>query len=551
MVGKTRLYISDSTVVLDPQLDNGTFNLIGRVFRHSQYKPTGAVDVSFLEFTKKNGNPLNLSHQWGSATLEAEMPSVAKYAKYQYYPIDQVDIGAARLAEEWLHLHFGPIMVGAVPTENAAVWMEMDKSTSPGYPWSVACATKLQAFVKGVKEYSEVWFASLGHKPVNEPVWTSSVKAEMLPHEKIEGGRRRTFTASPTEMTFASNKLCLDMNARMFRAGASHKIWSAVGVNIFEGGWNRMALRLLGNGRKRGYAFDASQYDSSLGTYIFRVIRDYRKWCLGEKFDLPMDLLYHFIVNSVIVLTDGTLVQKSTGNPSGSGNTTPDNTLALFFLFAFAYIRTYMKRFKTVPKYEKFMEDCAAVLYGDDSLIMCTEECLTWFTGECIVDSFRVFGVTLTPEGGVLEPQPLNKLSFLSSTFHFNETHHMWVPVPHAEKILSSMLFGGSSASHAVSLYRAQSLLLVSYWNPVCRRILSGYIQYMHRTGTWMLETTSNITQQDIMSTYRTEKELQYMWLAQESDVQSEERSMHLEYVLKVLLDAKTYCKENQEDPAR
>ena len=43
------------------------------------------------------------------------------------------------------------------------------------------------------------------------------------------------------------------------------------------------------------------------------------------------------MVNSVIITADGNIVQKSTGNPSGSVNTISDNTLALYWLLAYAW----------------------------------------------------------------------------------------------------------------------------------------------------------------------------------------------------------------------
>lgn len=485
------------------------------MFRCTQYKPVAHVDTNFTRFLTDNNMPIALSHGWAHASVEAELPSVAKYAKQQRMPTTDLDITAAGIAEEYLWKHFAPCMAGSQESPTELVWEDMNKTTACGTPWNYRFYNKVSGMAGGLKVYSEKWYNDLGQKPVNEPIWTSAVKEEVLPIEKVNDGRRRTFTGSPIELTYATNKLCLDMNNRMFAAGAKGRVWSSVGMTMFSGGWDHLGRR-LSDGTKAGWEFDARQYDSSLGQYLFKMVFRFRKRCLPRELWAKLAMVYQFIIFSVVCLTDGSLVRKTTGNPSGSGNTTPDNTLILFWMWAFAYIRTCLKKGRK-PTYEEFMTWKGA-LYGDDSVIMVPETHLSWMTGIDIVEAFDIFGLTLE---GNLEPRPLTDLSFLSQGFKFEERYKQWVPIPSAAKVLSSMLYGSKTDHKGMSLYRAHALYLMSYWNKAAREVLGSYITWITRRGGICDVPDSPITAVIVASIVRSDDEIERMWLGQESSVQS------------------------------
>ena len=135
---------------------------------------------------------------------------------------------------------------------------------------------------------------------------------------------------------------------------ASHlKTSSVVGMNPFVGGWNELYNKLKSHPMRNrskivGFELDESEYDSSMRTFLFEAICDFRIKCLRVQDRTPENInrirqYYRNIVNSVIITADGIIVQKHLGNPSGSVNTISDKYASPVF-FVGVYLVPFESR---------------------------------------------------------------------------------------------------------------------------------------------------------------------------------------------------------------
>lgn len=523
MVGRSKLMM-DGPAGLPDALSNGTFVHVGWAFRHTSYQTKENFDEHFYAFLKESDVTAQpMSHLYASANSEAELPSLAKYAKPQHAPHEA---DAWTLAQDFLFQHFAPEMMGSSEISSETAWAEMDRTTSPGYPWSIKFANKndFAEFGNG-RVICDDWYDHLESGTENPPIWTSSVKAEMLPVEKVLSNTRRTFTASPVEHNHATSRVCNDMNSRMFAAGKAGRVWSAVGMNKYARGWHMMCCRLRQKQRFRGVAFDAKQFDSSLCNVLFFAVWGFRRQMLiDEASKRRLDALYRHIIWSFIIMGDGHIVQKSTGNPSGSQNTTPDNTLCLYLLFAYAIVCEYRVFFGVFPSYEEVHSMFSAVFYGDDSILMATEEVWTWLDPHRIADRFAEFGVTLLPEDEDWTPRSLDQLSFLSQRIAFDSASGMWVPIPEFSKLVGTLLCGSTRMHPLMSLYRATALLCDHYWNLESRNLLVRFIEFLLRDSSLLSDPAqrvpgTEVTAADVRGSLRSLEQVRHMWTCLEEKV--------------------------------
>jgi hypothetical protein len=491
-------------------LANGYFDMVGRVQRAVIYKDRGEVSKRFKSFL----GDFEPQYVYCSANKEAEMRSVAKYDRCQ--PV--LDQARWKRADLWAARHFAG-MRGAGQMNYDQVVEYMDKSTSPGYPWSLVYASKIA--VLSEPEF-RVWLENLRvamseecETPDYVPFWTDSVKAEMREKQKALLNKLRTFCASPIELTMISNMLNLDMNQRFYDMGSKCQTWSAVGMSKYNCGWDRLARRL--SRHPNGFALDVSSFDASVFRQSLYEIAEFRIEC-GNYKDQDATLMrnvYHHYVNSTMVLTNGDVVRKETGGPSGSGNTVVDNTLHLFKVLAYCW----QVLAPIGMGYDSFMENVEAALYGDDNTFTCSDAVVSWFNAKTIAEVAKTIGVEITAEDDIWTPRPLGELKFLAQGFKFIEDT-WWVPVPNTNKVLSSMLGAGKCHDVRWDLLRASALLMDSWWNEEVRLILTNYIHHLfsaHQSELVEGEVYKGVNYSEIKGVLKNEKTIRALYLCPES----------------------------------
>lgn len=451
----------------------------GRANRYTKMVEKEILNSTFVEFCRNRGIKLPNTYRMVFPKLEAGFKSVSKYDKGQ----PELDEGVWLLAGEWTKEHFHPAMCGSRILDQEFVLTEMDKTTSCGYPWNLLYQKKsdMLADEKASAVLTDYWHVLSLPENTIVPIWTCSQKVEMREVEKLEQMKHRTFTAAPIEHSVATNRLCLDMNNKFYSASSRGiKTWSFVGTTKFLQGWDVLYHRL--NRLPNAFELDESEYDSSLFMRAMYGQLAIRWEFLAEEFRTPenfrrMQGVYDAIVHSVIVLENGELVQKHTGNPSGSSNTIVDNTMILFRLFAYAWIKCCQKVGRELS-YLDFMKHVEAALNGDDNTFTTSDEVVAWFNPSTIAPIWSEIGViTKTPDE---KPRKLSDVHFLSQGFDYDSKLDLWMPVPETGRVLSSLYAGSNVDDVRWHYLRACALRLDSYGNRECREVLRGYLEFLN-----------------------------------------------------------------------
>lgn len=447
----------------------------GRVERYVPYKDKRMTDAFVKEWMSANCVKFEEKYRMCNPVSTHMTASISKYNRPQPALIDDF----WRLAGDWTERHFGPFCseTTVVPLQKAV--SEADRTTSAGYPWSRWFKNKgefldSEAFTKVMPKFWE----KLATDDPFVSFWTASLKRELRPIEKLE--KIRTFTASAAEASIACNRLCLDFNERFY--ASNNKTWSFVGCSKYNLGFHRLYHRL--NVHPNAYALDESAFDSSLFRAAMYGQRDLR-WRMMSSCAKDSETksrlwnIYEQIVNSVIVLDNGEVYQKDTGNPSGSANTIVDNTMILFRLFAYAWIVITHENPHLVAyrSYGAFMNNVEAALNGDDNTYTVSEEANKFFHAAAVAKEWSKIGVKTNTDSW--EARALKDVDFLSH--NFVEIEGIMLPMPEREKVLCSALYANEVADVRFTLLRLFALRIESWPCVKTRAELKQAIAYIRK----------------------------------------------------------------------
>jgi hypothetical protein len=496
----------------------------GRCTRRVNYSKSALTCPFFREFTssKLGALPEILWPQYRRTICNhrSGYASIAKYEKAQ----PALDLSAWRLAGDWTIRHFQPYLAGSRVIDSEHARLEMDKQTSPGYPWNTLSRTKsgvLQnpLYLKYVEEYWKK-LASGSRCPV---IWCSNVKDELRSSEKLDANppKLRTFTGSPLEHCECCMRLCWDMNNSFYQS--NNKTWSFVGGSKFRRGWDRLYERL--SRHPNAFELDESAYDASLFREAMYGMIDFR-WAMLAMSEKTvenrrrLEAIYVEIVESIMVASDGDILTKNTGNPSGSANTIVDNTVVLFRLMCYAWIRLWPKVSDVQgPIYSEFMHNVEAALNGDDNTWTCSNEVVPWFNATSVSAVWSSIGVITHADE--FKARPLSACSFLSMTF--GRSGSCYVPVPEREKVYCALAWGGRClANPRMSLLRAYALRVESYWDCEARVLVSEYIRWLLQNYHDALRAPRSpkgldFSFEQVQSVFRTDSEIESLYLGYEA----------------------------------
>lgn len=445
---------------------------------------TKALLISDLEIETGHGLP--------RMNLDASYKSLNKYSKAEV-PFNEE---AWTFASNALEMEFLPYMKDSEVRNLEEGLEDVDLTTSPGFPWNLKYKTKRDLYESKDFDYfknecEKDWKILIDGSWY---VFTNSLKEEIRPDEKIQLNKIRTFTASSATAVVTGNRLFGHMNEKFID---SHlKTSSVVGMNPFRGGWNELYQKLRNHPHRRqgkivGFELDESEYDSSLRSFLFEAICDFRIKCLCSRDATAENIkrireYYRNILNSVIITADGKLVQKHLGNPSGSVNTISDNTLILYFLLAYTWY--ILSPVKTI---ESFRESVVAALQGDDNTWTVSEQTAVFYNAKSVSEEFLKIGITTTSP--CYEPRNLEELSFLSSSFS-RFIDHVCVYDLDTDKILESLKWTEYPNDPIRTLERVAACLLNTWPNVqarwLCRKladvIIAEYDPILHGEKEWV-----------------------------------------------------------------
>jgi len=437
---------------------------------------------------------------------------------------------------------------------------DVEKRASAGYPWThwfrtkgelfeyraelcdrcldecrlvskSSCACRFQGFMR---DYCSQYWEDLANEDCRPCFWTNNVKEEIRPIEKLAINKLRTFIGGATEHVVANSQLNGDMNQKQYDSVHTH--WSFVGGTKFYRGWNKMFKRL--SRHPNAFELDESEFDSSLFREAMYGMMEFRWRMLHPQFRTAENRnrlrnVYRDIVDSYIVTQDGDVVQKNTGNSSGSGNTINDNTVILYRLLAYAWLvlceeqrkNWTVEYFNSMRTFVNFHKHVEAALTGDDNTWTCSDEVVGWFNAKSVSRVWLSVGVKTTSP--CYEARKLDECRFLSAGFL--EVDKCMVPVPEHVKTMASLAFHDPSPMNPRwSLLRACALRIESFWCYESRVIISEYISWLLKNFDKELHSAKDVndtkdifTFEQVYSVYKTDNEIKQLYLMNESYIAS------------------------------
>jgi hypothetical protein len=168
-------------------------------------------------------------------------------------------------------------------------------------------------------------------------VWSGLLKAELRPKAKVVANKTRTFTSAPVDILMGAKAVVDEFN-KFFYTKHLRGPWT-VGINKFNCGWNLLAESLMVH--EWFIDADGSQFDSSITPLLMNAVLNIRQYFMADEEEAQTMLanLYTHIINTCILIEDGTIVQKFRGNNSGQPSTVVDNTLCLIMAMEYCRLR--------------------------------------------------------------------------------------------------------------------------------------------------------------------------------------------------------------------
>jgi len=485
----------------DEWLPESHFLIVGQMTRHASYKNRRAVDPFIEMYYDDHG--VEKPEEWGLPVPNelAAYKSLAKYAKDCPFMEDD-QIRDMNRAWEWTSQHFYPYMNNAQIRSRDDVVGALDRTTSAGAPFNVLFGTKgdlLDSDPNILEVFDESW-RLLACDENHTYLCTNSLKEEIRPAEKTAQNKIRTFTAMAVDATVDGNRLFADMNEKMNSAWLVSS--STVGWSPMKGNWGRLLEKL--NVHPHGYALDESEYDSSLRSYMMWGCARFRWSCLCEDDRTAENLqriktYYRNLVNTVIISPEGVLIMKLGGNPSGSVNTINDNTLILFTLLSYAWIRLVPE--KELTTLGELLNNVAFALCGDDNTWTVSDEAHPFYNGRDVCAELSLIGITTTSD--TYEARAPEDLDYLSA--HTVYMKGFAVPQYDRRKILTSLLYSNRQKhTPANALTRTCGMLVCGYTDVTLRKFLREVISWLlvkfdrvcHDDPEWIVAKTGILSDQ-------------------------------------------------------
>jgi hypothetical protein len=466
-------------------------------------------NTSFTTFCETAGIKFDEKYRMVRRNLAASFQDASKYDVAQ--PV--LDLGAWLLAGEWVKEAYSSCRGSRVMGRQEVI-DAMDMTTSCGYPHNLVFHNKQEMSETQSWEILEDYWDNISVGTFTEygsvyspdrimPIFCVSQKVELRDTEKLALNKIRTFTASPVEHSYAANRLCLDMNLKFYDTARNARelgTWSFVGATKFLSGWDDLYKRLSRaptgtenldvqrelhqQFKRNAIELDESRFDSSLFRAAMFGQCEIRWDLLRFEDKTPENKvrlwnIYEALVDTVMVLENGELVQKGTGNPSGGSNTIVDNTMILERLLAYAWI-ILCRAVERETSFGDFRKHVEAALNGDDNTYTTTDEVKDLFSATKIAEVWSGIGVkTTTPCWTV---RPLEECCFLSQGFDFDKELNQWLPTPAEERVLSSMKWGSNIDDVRWHFMRACALRIDAWGNVRIREILTRYLEFLLNT---------------------------------------------------------------------
>lgn len=307
-------------------------------------------------------------------------------------------------------------------------------------------------------------------------------KVELLPKEDILNDKLRGTACTGLDL-LAKQKLFFDAQNENIVKNCD-KSWIKYGFTKQYGGFHRLLSRFEKYTAK--VMSDVSKWDKSVFLLLVYMLRIEFLSYPEELTDLLMYTVFFSIYN-VLVLPDGRVILRKTGNNSGQNSTASDNSIMHKIIAVYLFVFIYFKKFGTFISMKDLFENVDMALYSDDKLGAFMIEFFDITVEEYILyetEVYAKFGLVVKPRSfkitigkGILDPS----FEFLGSLAHFDKFYNRYLPVPRYGKICSSIIYEPISKLDGFETYmRAHTLALHCAINVPLFNILKQYCEFLY-----------------------------------------------------------------------
>jgi hypothetical protein len=260
-------------------------------------------------------------------------------------------------------------------------------------------------------------------------VYIDCLKDERRPHEKVESGKTRMFSAGPLDLLIAT-RMYFAPFVIAFLAGRIYN-GSAVGMNPYSREWNSMVEYLCEVADPRDKAFGAgdqhvfdAHQKAKIVEFLGDVVDDYLESSQEDRLVRRILLMEHH--NSKHLIHD-VVYEMDDGIPSGGFNTMVFNCLYNIFALRCAWLYNYGI---VEEQNEIFDKNVKPIVQGDDNVFAVSAPYRETFTEAHVAEGMAVIGLVYTSDtkGEALkELRPLSEINFLKRRMVFDDTELCYI----------------------------------------------------------------------------------------------------------------------------
>lgn len=415
------------------------------------------VDPMFMKFL--NVYPRH-AEAFSRATYSAVKIDMQRYIK----SINKCDVlpkkpddSKLKLALDYTYRMYAPYLNG----KKMQSTVEFNPNTSTGVPYHRMLNPTTGQYFRNKGEFLASDLAESEMVQFNSPLFSIFPKVEFLPTEEINDEKLRTVFNG--EVTFImKQKHMFDAQDEGLKAAAGDffQQWSRYGFTRQYGGINDLA-----HAHEMLYRRLKEKYPELTEAEILQKMSDISGWdrvfsLMKEVYDLrkrwyeaygPMNefelKMFNYIQANITrpfcVLTNGQIIQRETGNVSGSGKTTSDNTIGHTIVEFYTMIDMFTTKNGRYPTYEEVVDHMIASLFGDDDL---SSYWYTYFINGTTDDfrevyraNYAKFGLIIKDKAFKSQLTTVEGLEFLGATFH--KRGDLYIGQPRFGKIFASICY--------------------------------------------------------------------------------------------------------------
>jgi len=456
---------------------------LGRVFRIFNPREPNYYDQLVDEFIRSTGGEPSTFNRYEVVPKRVDL-SVKALMRYNRmsHPFSEKVSRLYENAGHWLDLEFGPYLMGSLLSSYDQVIEWLQPKKSPGYPWTLRYPFKCDYYGSPNGEFYAKYWDVLSTPDYIRSLCSVTIKEEVRPKEKIDNGEVRTIVAMDTNHIIASCQLCLDQNNSLIKTVGKHSI--SLGLNMMGGGFHHLNERMSPWGPERGtIELDGKKFDGRFRYHCMKQIQGFRYRMLRREFQTPenwakLSNLYRELAHSPLVNVDGWVYGRACGNPSGQGNTTPDNSFKNFMDIVVLWHLCVPVEYHTYAKFHELLRLC---ICGDDINITVHESVRQWFNIEAI--KAKMAEIDMEYHFASDDFRPNHECSFLGHSYKLCDIpslgHAMYLPVIDCERMRSNMLIDNEQQTVANTIVRACGLRNETFACESCRDWFAALLEFL------------------------------------------------------------------------